>query len=154
MMRPPDPIEGGALRKLMRFLVDLCIPAVCAVGVNAAQRYGYINWLPLNVVIEREYGIYALFLSAVAALVASAAFTRERRRFGVGAFLGTALASLAMVAPFILSRYGVQPPGITPMEFSLMATFAYLGFSVTIGLVIGGCWSLVVRTFKDPDLSY
>jgi hypothetical protein len=154
MMRPSDPIEEGALRKLMRFLADLCIPAACAVGVNAAQRYGYVNWLPLNVVIEKEYGNYAMFLSAVAALVACAAFTRERRRFGVGAFLGTALASLAMVAPFILSRYGMHPPGITPMEFSLVATFAYLGFAVTVGLLIGGCWSLVVRTFRDPDPTY
>lgn len=154
MTQPREIVERNTGWKLVRFLVDQCIPAALAVGVNAAQRYGYINWLPLNVAIEKEYGNYAMFLSAVAALVACAAFTRERRRFGVGAFLGAALASLAMVAPFILSRYGAHPPGITPMQFSLVATFAYLGFSITVGLLVGGCWSIVVRTFRDPVSLY
>jgi hypothetical protein len=32
----------------------------------------------------------------------------------------------------------------------VVATYAYLGFAVTVGLLIGGCWSLVVRTLRDP----
>jgi hypothetical protein len=154
MMRPDERIQEGTGRKLVRFVTDQCIPAALAISLHAAQRYGYVALLPLNLVIEKEYGNYAMFLSAVAALVACSTFTRERGRFGVAAFLCTALASLVMVAPFVLSRYGVHPPGLTPMQFSLVATFAYLGFSITVGLLIGGCWSTVVKSFRDPATAY
>ncbi len=149
MIRPQEPIEEGLGWKVVRFVVDLCIPAALTAGLHAAQRFGYITLLPLNVVIQKEYGNYAMFLSAAGALVASTAFSREGRRFGVVAFLCTALASLVMISPFVLGRYGMEV-GLTPMEFSLVATFAYLGFSITLGLLIGGSWSAITRTFRDP----
>ena len=148
-MRPPDVIEDGILRRLGRILVDQVFPAGLAAGLHVAQRYGYIALVPLNVVIERQYGSYALFLSAIAAFVAAAAFTRPGRRFGIVAFLCTALVSILMVSPFLLARYGMDV-GLTPMQFSVVATYAYLGFAVTVGLLIGGCWSLVIRTLRDP----
>jgi hypothetical protein len=149
MMRRPDVIEDGALRRLGRILVDQAIPAGLAAGLHLAQRTGHIALVPLNVVIERQYGPYAVFLSAIAAFVAAAAFSRAGRRFGIVAFLCTALVSILMASPFLLARYGMDL-GLTPMQFSVVATYAYLGFAITIGLLIGGCWSLVIRTLRDP----
>jgi hypothetical protein len=127
------------------------IPAALTAGLNAGQRLGYVTLLPLNAVIEKEYGNYALLLGAAGAFVASATFTREGRRFGIAPFLLTVAASLLTITPFILHRYGVTL-GLTPMHFALAGTFAYLGFYVTVGLLIGGCWSAVVKVFSRQDL--
>jgi hypothetical protein len=130
--------------------VDHGIPAALTAGLNLAQRVGYLTLLPLNAVIEKEYGNYALLLGAAGAFVAGATFTRAGRRFGVGSFLLTVLASLVMVTPFILHRYGMDL-GLAPMHFALAATFAYLGFYVTVGVLVGGCWSAVMRALSRQD---
>lgn len=153
MIRPPELVDHGPVRRLARILVDQCIPAVLAAGLLAAQRYGHVVLIPLNAVIEQQYGSYALFLSAVGAFVAASAFARGRRRFGILAFLGIALVSVAAVSPFVLARYGMDL-GLTPMQFSLVATFAYIGFSMTFGLLVGGCWSTIVRSLRDPGPTY
>jgi hypothetical protein len=153
MMRREEEMEEGILRPVTRFVVDQGIPAVLTAGLNVAQRFGYVTLLPLNVVIEKEYGNYALLLGAAGAFVASATFIREGRRFGIGPFLLTVVASLVAVTPFILYRYGMSL-GLAPMHFALAATFAYLGFYVTVGVLVGGCWSAVVRAFRDRDVPY
>ena len=153
MIRPPELIEEGLVRRLARIVVDQGIPTALAAGLVAAQRYGYLTLVPLNAVIEGQYGTYALFLAAIAAFVAASAFARGGRRFGIVAFLCIALLSIAMVSPFVLARYGMDL-GLTPMQFSLVATYAYLGFSITIGLLIGGSWSTVIRAFRDPGPIY
>lgn len=141
------------MRELLRFLVDCLVPTALTAGINIAQRFGYVLLLPLNVVIEREYGNYALLLGAAGAFVASSTFTREGRQFGIGPFLSVAVAGAVMAAPFVLARYGMHF-GIAPMQFALIATFAYLGFYVTIGLLCGGCWSVVVKAFRDHGPAY
>ena len=151
MIHRPEVVEQGTIRQLTRFVVDQGIPAALTAGLNVAQRLGYLTLLPLNVVIEKEYGNYALLLGAAGAFVASATFIRTGRRFGVGAFLLTVVASLVMVTPFILYRYGMSL-GLAPMHFALAATFAYLGFYVTLGVLVGGCWSAVVKAFSRQDL--
>jgi hypothetical protein len=148
MIRPTEIVEESAARRLARIVTGQFLPAALAAGLNAAQRFGYLTLLPLNAVIEKEYGNYALLLGAAGAFVASATFSRDGRRFGVTAFLTTALAGIATASPFIFARYGVQF-GLDPMHFSLVATFAYLAFYVTIGLLIGGCWSAVMKSFRD-----
>jgi len=153
MIHRPEVVEQGTIRQLTRFVVDQGIPAALTAGLNVAQRLGYLTLLPLNVVIEKEYGNYALLLGAAGAFVASATFIRTGRRFGVGAFLLTVVASLVMVTPFILYRYGMSL-GLAPMHFALAATFAYLGFYVTLGVLVGGCWSAVVRAFRDRDAPF
>jgi hypothetical protein len=145
--------EEGTMQKVGRFLVDQGIPAALTAGLNAAQRFGYMTLLPLNPVIEKEYGNFALLLGAAGAFVASATFLRDGWRFGVAAFLGTALAGIATASPFIFARYGVQF-GLDPMHFSLVATFAYLGFYLTVGLLVGGCWSAVMKSIRDRDTPY
>lgn len=150
-MVQPDRADGdGTIQRIGRLVVDHGIPAALTAGLNLAQRLGYLTLLPLNAVIEKEYGNYALLLGAAGAFVAGATFTREGHRFGVGSFLLTVLASLVMVTPFILHRYGMDL-GLAPMHFALAATFAYLGFYVTVGVLVGGCWSAVMRAFSRQD---
>ncbi len=136
------------MRALLRLLVDCLVPTVLTAALNLGQRFGRITLLPLNVVIEKEYGNYALLLGMAAAFVASSTLTREGQRFGIGQFLAVAVAGSVTAAPFVLARYGMFL-GVTPMEFALIATFAYLGFFVTIGLLCGGCWSVIVKAFRD-----
>jgi hypothetical protein len=142
---------GGGVWRVARLLADQGVPAALTAGLNVAQRLGYLTLLPLNAVIEKEYGNYAVLLGAAGAFVASATFTRGGRRFGVGSFLLAVIASLVTATPFILHRYGIAL-GLAPMHFALAATFAYLGFYVTVGVLVGGCWAAVVRAFSRQDL--
>jgi predicted cobalt transporter CbtA len=148
-----DIVEVGPMRRFGRFCLDQGIPAVLAIGLIAAQRFGYMALLPLNVVIEREYANYAMLLAAIAAFVTSATFMRDGWRFGIGPFLGTTLAGLVTASPFMFARYGMQF-GLPPMQFALIATFAYLAFSVTLGLLIGGCWSVIVKAVRSSGPTY
>jgi hypothetical protein len=150
MNRREEEIGDGGIRRITELVVGQGVPAALTAGLNLAQRLGYLTLLPLNAVIEKEYGNYALLLGAAGAFVTSATFTREGRRFGVGSFLLTVVASLVMVTPFILHRYGMDL-GLAPMHFALAATFAYLGFYVSVGVLVGGCWSAVMRAFSRPD---
>jgi len=150
MNRREEEIGDGGIRRITKPVVGQGVPAALTAGLNIAQRLGYLTLLPLNAVIEKEYGNYALLLGAAGAFVTSATFTREGRRFGVGSFLLTVVASLVMVTPFILHRYGMDL-GLAPMHFALAATFAYLGFYVSVGVLVGGCWSAVMRAFSRPD---
>jgi hypothetical protein len=136
------------MRALLRLFADCLVPTVVVAAINLAQRFGHVILFPLNVVIEKEYGNYALLLGAAGAFVASATFTREGQRFGIGQFLAVAVMGAVLASPFVLARYGMHL-GVQPMQFALVATFAYLGFFVTVGLLCGGCWSVVVRALRD-----
>jgi len=52
------------------------------------------------------------------------------------------------VTPFILARAGLTL-GVAPRHFDILATFAYVGFFAVVGLLVGGCWSVVVRAIRD-----
>lgn len=136
------------MRHLARFLIDQFVPAALTAALILVQRLGFVTVLPLNLVIEREYGNYALLLGVAAALVASGTFSKATHEFGVLAFLATAAAGLLAIVPFIFARYGIFL-GLAPAHFSIVATFAYLGLYVVIGLLLGGCWSTVVKAFRD-----
>ena len=151
MIRHEEDTGVRGLRRVIRLVAEQGVPAALTAGLNVAQRFGYLTLLPLNAVIEKEYGNYAVLLGAAGAFVTSATFTRDGRRFGVGSFLLAAVAGLVMAAPFILYRYGVDP-GLAPMHFALVATFAYLGFYAAVGVLVGGCWAAVVRAFSRNEL--
>lgn len=139
------------MRHLVTVLVDQGVPAALTAGLNLLQRLGWVTILPLSLAIEREYGNYALTLGVAAALVGGGTFARGGQEFGIGGFLATALASLVMASPFVLARHGIFL-GVAPAHFAMVATFAYLGFHVAIGLLVAGCWSAVVRTFREQRL--
>jgi hypothetical protein len=134
--------------QLTKLLIDQVVPAALTAALILVQRLGFMSLLPLNIVIEREYGNYALLLGVAAALVAGGTFSKVTHQFGIGAFLVTVLAGLVTVSPFVFARYGIYL-GLLPVHFSVVATFAYLGLSVAIGLLFGGCWSVVVKAFRE-----
>jgi hypothetical protein len=136
--------------RVLRWAIDQLIPAVLTAALVLVQRFGLLTLLPLNLVIEREYGNYALLLGVGAALVSSGIFGRVTRQFGVGAFLATALAGFVTITPFVSARYGISF-GLPPAHFAMAATFAYLGLYVVIGVLIGGCWSNVVKAFREES---
>ena len=145
--------QGMAVRQLTRFLIEQLVPAALTAALILIQRLGSVRLLPLNVVIEREYGNYALLLGVAAAFVASGTFSKITHQFGIGAFLATASGGLVTITPFVFARYGISL-GLVPAHFAMTATFAYLGFSVVIGLLFGGCWSVVVKAFRDETSSW
>jgi hypothetical protein len=136
------------MRALLRFLEDQFVPAALTVGLFGAQRFGLFTLLPLNIVIEREYGGYAILLGAIGAVVAATAFTRRGSEFGLAAFALTAVAGLLAIAPFVLGRAGITL-GLSPQQFTIVAIFAYLALAGIVGVLIGGCWSLVVNTIRE-----
>ena len=138
------------MRRLLRWTIDQLIPVAVTVGLVLAQRFGLLRLFPLNLVIEREYGNYALFLSAAAALVSSGIYGRVPHQFGVGTFLLTAIADFVLMGPFVSARYGISF-GISPAFLAMAATFAYLGFAMINGVLIGGCWSNVVKYFREEN---
>ena len=40
------------------------------------------------------------------------------------------------------------------MQFSIVATYAFLGFAITVGLLVGGAWSALVRALREPTAVY
>jgi hypothetical protein len=135
------------MRALIRFITDQLVPAALTAALNLAPRFGYFTLLPLSIGVEREYGNYALLLGCAGALVASASFAREGIRFDIPDFVGTALAGLATVTPFIMGRAGVTF-GLPPRHFDILIVFAYLGFFIVVGVLVGGCWSVVVKALR------
>jgi len=113
-----DVVEEGPLRRLWRFCVDQGTPAALAVALIAVQRFGYVTLLPLNVVIEREYGNYRHAPRGHCGL-------RDKRNvragtaggFGIGPLLGTIIASLAAASPFMFRAIRMQF-GLPPMQFA------------------------------------
>lgn len=153
-MLPGDPrreSRGGAVRAIaavFRFAVEQLVPMGLTAAINLATRSGVLPLLPLTAVVEREVGNFALLLGCAAALVASTTFSRIS--FGIRAFFTTAVAAIVLAAPFILARAGLTL-GLPPRQFDTLGTFAYLGFFLVIGLLIGGCWSVVVAAFRDAQ---
>lgn len=153
--QPPSPYETGEpspgaewLRAAGRFISRHVIPVAATLALQLAMRHGELSLLPLNAGIERAYGNIALLLAVAAALVGSASFGREEARFDIPAVVATALAALVCATPFIVSRAGLTL-GLPSRYFDVVAIYAYLGFSLVLGLLLSGCWSVVVRAARD-----
>ncbi len=136
------------MKGLLRFTVEHLVPVLLTAALNLAPRAGYLSLLPLTGGLDREYGNLALLFGAAAALVASVAFSREVAGFDIPAFVGTMGAGLVSMAPFILGRAGLTL-GLAPRHFDILTTFAYVAFFAVVGVLVGGCWSVVVRAVRD-----
>lgn len=143
------PERGAAwLRALLRVTGEHLIPVLVTAALNLAPRWGYFSLLPLTGGLDHAYGNLALLFGVAAALVGSVTFGRAEPRFDIPAFVGTAGAGLVSVTPFILARAGLTV-GLAPRHFDILAAFAYVGFFVVVGLLVGGCWSVTVRAVRD-----
>ncbi len=136
------------LRVVVLFIVSNLVPILVTAGLNLGPRLGYFTLLPLSMGVEREYGNYALLLGVAGALVTSASFGREAIRFDLPEFVSTALVGLVTVTPFIVGRTGLTF-GLPPRYLDVVITFAYLGFFITVGVLVGGCWSVVVKILRE-----
>jgi len=147
--QPEAPARDAAeLRAVLRFTGEHLVPILLAAGLVLAPRWGYLALLPFFAGLERTYGNIAVLFAAAAALVGSVAFSRAESRFDIPAFVGTAGVGLIAATPFILARAGLTI-GLAPRHFEILATFAYIGFFAVVGLLVGGCWSVVVRAARD-----
>ncbi len=163
MIRPPqsqNPLSASAvyadgststtgelesrMQPLASFLLEQAIPVLSAAALNLGPRLGYFVLLPLSHTIEREYGNYGLFLGCAAAVVTSAAFGRKGGRFDLPVFSTAVFLSLLTVSPFVLARAGVAL-AMQGRPLDVLLVFAYLGFSMVAGVILAGCWSLVVQ---------
>ena len=136
------------MRRLLRLLRDQAIPAMGVVAFDLAQRRHLVQVLPANPVLDGQYRNLALLLGVLAALVASADFG-SRREFDLRALLGTLAALIATLLPFI----GRRDPAfyrLSPDTFAIVSIVAYLGLSVTIGILVGGGWIRMVREVARP----
>ncbi len=135
------------MSRFLAVVVEAVLPGILTAILGIVQRLGWLSLLPGNPVIEKEYGLYGLVLGVAGTIVTSASFLKQGREYGFVAFLSTVVAGLVFASPFIAWRYGMQF-GLAPMQFALLGTFAYLGLYVVLGILIGGCWSLVVGMFR------
>jgi hypothetical protein len=146
---PGTPERGAAwLFALLRFTGSHLIPVLLTAGLNLAPRWGYFSLLPHLGGLDQAYGNLALLFGVAAALVGSVTFSRAEPRFDIPAVVGTAGVGLVTVTPFILARAGLTF-GVAPRHFDILTTFAYIGFFVVVGLLVGGCWSVTVRAVRD-----
>jgi hypothetical protein len=133
--------------QVIRLMIELLAPAGLIVAFEYASRTGWFTLFAFGRGYAAEYGNYALLLGVAAALVASATFNRDEKHFGLSAFLGTAFVGLLTISPFVLGRAGIRFD-IPPKVFDLITIFAYLGFFITIGIILGGCWSVLVKAVR------
>lgn len=140
--------EAAALRALLRFSGEHLVPILLTAGLAVLPRWGYLVLLPSAAGLDQAYGNLALLFGVAAALVGSVTFSRAEPRFDIPAFVGTAGVGLVAATPFILARAGLTL-GLAPRYFEILATFAYVGFFIVVGLLVGGCWSVVVRAMRD-----
>lgn len=151
---PEAPQRGAAwLRTLLRVTGEHLVPVLLTAVLNIAPRWGYFTLLPVAPGLDRAYGNLALLFGVAAAVVGSVTFGRGEPRFDIPAFLGTAGAGLLTATPFILAHAGLTL-GMPPRYVEILTTFAYLGFFGVVGLLVGGCWSVVVRAIRDAYESH
>jgi hypothetical protein len=83
----------------------------------------------------------------------SAAFvsadTFRRRPFDLSAFLLVVSLQLLTVSPFILATYGFSP--MRPEVFAVVAHYAFLGFFLVFGILVGGLVTLVLQALRGQD---
>ena len=135
------------MSRFLAVVVEVVVPGILTAVLGIAQRLGWLSLLPGNPVVAREYGLYGLVLGMAGAIVTSGSYLKRGREYGFGAFLSTVVAWLVLASPFIAWRNGMQF-GLAPMQFALLGTFAYLALYIVLGILIGGCWSLVVGMFQ------
>jgi hypothetical protein len=129
------------------------LPVLVTAALNLGPRWGYFSLLPLSAGLDHAYGNLALLFGVAAAVVGSVTFGRAEFRFDIPAFVGTAGAGLVTMTPFILARAGLTL-GVAPRHFDILTTFAYVAFFAVVGLLVGGCWSVVMRAIRDADESH
>jgi hypothetical protein len=118
------------------------LPAALAWAFNALE--GVDLFAPfIDASLARRLGRLGLFLSAVAAIIASESILRLGRGFGLAQFVLALLALGAALFP-MLATFHRLPLGLPPDQFAVVLSYAYLVLKITVGILIGATVALVV----------
>ena len=135
--------EVGRASLTLRVILDVLVPAALTAAFDLGQKYEIFRVLPVNPLIERSLGRYSLLLCIASGIFSGLWFDDQRRSFGIRWFTGSVLVSLLAASPFIVAPFASFGP--SPEVEAIIARFAYLIFSASIGLLIGGLWSLIAE---------
>jgi hypothetical protein len=100
--------------------------------------------LPVNPTYLRDYGLWAQVFLIAGAFVSADHY--QRVGFGLRAFLAICGVNLVSGAPFIVATYGVTFG--SPVVFTVVGVFAFLGLYLTFGLLGGGLIALIASAVR------
>jgi hypothetical protein len=122
------------------------IPAALVLAVNTAERLDVFSPLT-GAELRQRLGPMGLLLGAVAAVITTYSFTLLGRAFGLGKFLLTAVVIAAAIFPFLAAGNKLTL-GLTPDQFAVLLSYAYLALKVAVGVLIGATvsWTLLSHT--------
>lgn len=126
-------------------LRDQLPPAIVTLGGWGIQKWQDWHLLPINPRIRDDYAVFGLFLAFLATVVSAGTYASAGRRYTLVPFSVTAIVTLLTLIPFVASRYDVAL-GLPPEVFAILATYSYLLLHITVGVLIGGAWSVLSKT--------
>lgn len=136
----------SALRVAWSVVLHAGIPAALVLAVSTAERLDVFGPLT-GAELQRRLGPMGLLLGAIAAVITTYSFTLLGRAFGLGKFLLTAVVIGCAIFPFQAAANRLTL-GLTPDQFAVLLSYAYLGLKVSVGVLIGATvsWMLLSHT--------
>ena len=149
--------NAEALAKIRAFfgvvwqvVLHVGIPILAVWAVNVSERVDLFSPFMDGPVTER-LGRLGLFLGMGAAVIATESLTRLMRPFGLGAFLLTVGVMAVAMLPFIAEPNDVSL-GLSPGQFAILVSYAYLILKVGVGVIVGAVVSWVLLAHTPPAL--
>lgn len=132
-----------ALGVVWSLVLHAGVPAALVLAVSTAEHLDVFGPLT-DAVLQRRLGPLGLLLGAIAAVITTYSFTLLGRPFSLGKFLLTAVVIGAAIFPFLAAANRLTL-GLTPDQFAVLLSYAYLGLKVAVGVLIGATvsWMLL-----------
>ena len=136
----------AALGVVWGLVLHVGVPAGLVLAVSTAEQLDVFGPLA-DAVLQRRLGPLSLLLGAIAAVITTYSFTLLGRPFSLGKFLLTATVIGAAIFPFLAAANHLTL-GLTPDQFAVLLSYAYLGLKVAVGVLIGATvsWMLLSHT--------
>lgn len=136
----------GLLGTIWSLVLHAGVPVALVLAVSTAERLDVFSPIT-GADLQRRLGPMGLLLGAVAAVITTYSFTLLGRAFSLGKFLLTAIVIGAAIFPFLAAANKLTL-GLTPDQFAVLLSYAYLALKVAVGVLIGATvsWMLVSHT--------
>jgi hypothetical protein len=133
----------GGLAVVWSLVLHAGVPAALVLAVSTAERLDVFAPLT-DAALQQRLGPLGLLLGVVAAVITNYTFTLLGRPFSLGKFLVTAVVIGGAIFPFLAAANRLTL-GLTPDQFAVLLSYAYLGLKVAVGVLIGATvsWMLV-----------